>query len=76
MFTAARASVALETRKGRTATVRPSTNLLISSMDKDSTTTLRLQRLRPLGIVGAQADLLAQLIWGADGGNDCIGGAA
>lgn len=47
-----------------------------SDRRNDSTGTLRLQRLLPLGIIGPRADLLAQLIWGADGGNDWIGGAA
>jgi len=53
-----------ETRKGRTATVRPSTNLLNNDSDNDTATTLRLQRLRLIGIIGNRADLLATLAWG------------
>jgi hypothetical protein len=56
--------VALETRKGRTATVRPSTDLLSSSGIIDSTEALRLQRLRLLGILGRRAELIAGLAWG------------
>lgn len=63
MFTAARA-VAPKTRKGRTGTVRPSTNLLNSSAIIDSTEALRVQRLRLLGIIGQRAALIASLAWG------------
>ena len=63
MFTAAAAS-GREARKGRTATVRPSTNLLNSSTNGNSTEALRLQRLRLLGIIGQRAELLAELAWG------------
>jgi len=63
MFTAAAAS-GRKTRKGRTATVRPSTKMLISSINDDSTEALRLQRLRLLGILGRRAELLAELAWG------------
>jgi len=63
MFTAAGA-VARKTRKGRTATVRPSTNLLISSRAEDSIVALRLQRLMPHGVAGVRAGLLATMIWG------------
>ena len=63
MFTAAGA-VARKTRKGRTATVRPSTNLLISSDTDHSIAAVRLQRLMPYGVIGSRADLLSRLIWG------------
>lgn len=63
MFTAAGA-VARKTRKGRTSTVRPSTNLLISSGVEDSIAAVRLQRLMPLGLIGPRADLISSLIWG------------
>ena len=56
--------VALKTRKGRTATVRPSTNLLSSSRSVDSTEALRLQRLRLIGIIGQRAELIAGMAWG------------
>jgi hypothetical protein len=56
--------VALKTRKGRTATVRPSTNLLTNSGIGNSTRELRLQRLGPLGIAGLRADLIAGFAWG------------
>ena len=64
MLTAAAGCVTPKTRKGRTATVRPLTNMLINSKAKDSTEALRLQRLRLVGIVGMRAELLAQLAWG------------
>jgi hypothetical protein len=64
MFTAAAGTVAPKTRKGRTATVRPSTKLLISSVTDDSTEALRLQRLRLAGIIGMRAQVLASLVWG------------
>lgn len=60
MFTAAAAS-GPKTRKGRTATVRPLTKLLISSGPKDNTETLRLQRLRTAGVFGAPAEMLAAM---------------
>jgi hypothetical protein len=41
---------------------------------EDSTEVLRLQRLRPLGITGPSADLLARLIWNPDGGKERMGG--
>ena len=57
-------SVTPKARKGRTATVRPSTNLLNSSGINDSTEALRLQRLRLVGIIGMRAQMLASLVWG------------
>lgn len=56
-------SVAPKTRKGRTATVRPLTNAF-TSISADTSTALRLQRLRLLGIIGQRAGLLADLAWG------------
>ncbi len=56
--------VALKTRKGRTGTVRPFTNLLSSSGNVDSTDALRHQRLRLLGIIGHRAELIAGMAWG------------
>ncbi len=63
MFTSATGSVTLNTRKGRTATVQPSTNFINSNVDIDNTTALRLQRLRLLGIIGFRAEMLAALAW-------------
>jgi hypothetical protein len=63
MFTSATGSVTLKTRKGRTATVQPSTNFNNSNVDTDNTTALRLQRLRLLGIIGFRAAMLADLAW-------------
>jgi hypothetical protein len=64
MLTAPRA-VAPKTRKGRTATVRPSAILLTSNADLDSTTAFRIQRLTSsCGLVKQRANLLAALIWG------------
>jgi hypothetical protein len=58
-------SVTPKTRKGRTATVRPSTILLTSSVSNDSIATARLQRLAALcGVTGRRAELIAGLVWG------------
>jgi hypothetical protein len=57
-------SVTPKTRKGRTATVQPSTNLLNNGANRNSIDTLRVQRLRLLGVIGARAELLARLAWG------------
>ena len=58
-------SVTPETRKGRTATVRPSTILLNNGDITDNTAQARLQRLQAVcGVVGRRADLIAFLIWG------------
>lgn len=57
-------SVTPKTRKGRTATVQPSTNLLNNGTNRNSTEALRVQRLRLFGVIGARAELLAQLAWG------------
>jgi hypothetical protein len=54
---------ALETRKGRTSTVRPS-QMLIHGSDDDSASMLRLQRLRLIGIIGERAKTLSQMVWG------------
>ena len=68
MFMAAAGSVAPKTRKGRTATVRPSKNFINSNVNTDSATILRLQRLRTIGVVGQRADLVANLVWEAHHG--------
>jgi len=44
---------------------RGTANYISSNTVADSTTALRLQRLRLLGIIGARAELLAELAWGA-----------
>lgn len=64
MFAAAAGGVAPKTRKGRTATVRPSTNLLISSVSSHNIQAMRKQRLSKCGIYDNRADLIASLIWG------------
>jgi hypothetical protein len=62
---AAAGSVTPKTRKGRTATVRPSTNLLIISVLADSIRTAQVQRLATLcGITGRRAELIASFVWG------------
>ena len=43
---------------------RGTANYLVSSNTADSTTALRLQRLRLLGIIGARAEMLTNLAWG------------
>ena len=54
-----------DARKGRTAIVRPLTNLLNSSSSQDSIRDARLQRLTALcGVTGRRAELIAFLIWG------------
>lgn len=63
MFSSATGAVAPKTRKGRTATVQPSTNFINSNADTDNITALRLQRLRLLGIIGFRAEMLADLAW-------------
>ena len=63
MFTAAAAS-GRKTRKGRTATVQPSTNLLISSVASNTIQSIRKQRLSAFGIYDIRADLIASLVWG------------
>jgi len=64
MFTATSGSVAPKTRKGRTATVQPSTNLLISSVASNTIQSIRKQRLSAFGIYDIRADLIASLVWG------------
>jgi len=49
-------------RSGKTE--RGTANYLVSSNTADSTTALRLQRLRLLGIIGARAEMLTNLAWG------------
>jgi hypothetical protein len=63
MLTAPRA-VAPKTRKGRTATVRPSTNFISSNSQANTIDALRKQRLRIIGIYDYRADLIASLAWG------------
>lgn len=43
--------------------LRGTTNYINSSNNTDSTTALRLQRLRLLGIIGFRATMLADLAW-------------
>jgi hypothetical protein len=50
-------------RKGAPTTARPLTDFINSNADKDSATALRLQRLRPFGIVGQRANLIAYMAW-------------
>lgn len=57
-------SAPFKARKGRTATVRPSTNLLINSSAEDNSEAVRLQRLLRYGIVGDRAKLIADAVWG------------
>ena len=64
MFTVAAGSVAPKTRKGRTATVQPSTTLLISSGASNTTQSIRKQRLSMFGIYDLRADLIASLVLG------------
>jgi hypothetical protein len=64
MFTAASGSVAPKTRKGRTATVQPSTNFINSNRHANTIETMRKQRLRVMGIYDYRADLIASLVWG------------
>lgn len=47
---------------------RGTTNYISSNSDTDSTTALRLQRLRLLGIIGFRAAMLADLAWEASHG--------
>jgi len=44
---------------------RGTTNYISNSSTADSTTALRLQRLRLLGIIGIRAELLAGMAWEA-----------
>jgi hypothetical protein len=50
-------------RSGKT--VRGTTNYINNSKTVDSTTALRLQRLRLLGIIGMRAELIASIAWEA-----------
>lgn len=64
MATAARAvALKTETRAGETA--RASKIVGNFSVDDNSLTNLRLQRLRLLGIIGQRARLLSDLAWEA-----------
>lgn len=64
MFTATSGGVAPNTRKGRTATVQPSTNFINSNRQVNTIETVRKQRLSMFGIYDCRADLLAALVWG------------
>jgi hypothetical protein len=64
MFMAAAGSVAPKTRKGRTATVRPSTNFINSNSQANTIDAMRKQRLRVMGIYDYRSDLIASLAWG------------
>jgi len=57
-------SVGPETRKGRTATVRPFTNLLTSNRDRNGISAFRRQCLAGLGVTGPRADVIAGMAWG------------
>lgn len=50
-------------RSGKT--VRGTANYINNSKTVDSTTALRLQRLRLLGIIGMRAELIASIAWEA-----------
>lgn len=63
MFTAA-ATSGRKTRKGRTATVQPSTNFINSNRQANTIETMRKQRLSVMGIYDYHADVLASLVWG------------
>lgn len=52
------------TRKGRTATVRPSTNFISSNSQANIIDAMRKQRLCVIGIYDYRADLIASLAWG------------
>lgn len=65
-----------ESRPAPTAQRLPMICQLGGDNHNDNTEALRLQRLLPLGIIGPQAVLLAELIWNTDGGNEQIGGVA
>ena len=58
-------SVGPETRKGRTATVRPLTNLLTSNDPGNGISTFRRQCLVRMGLSRSRADLIAGMAWGA-----------
>ena len=49
-------------RSGKTE--RGTANYFNNSNNADSTTALRLQRLRLLGIIGVRAELLTNMAWG------------
>jgi hypothetical protein len=55
-------------QKGRPVAGRPLTNFINSNDNSSSTTDLRIQRLRLLGIIGARAQLLAEMAWGMSHG--------
>ncbi|GEM71106.1 hypothetical protein SAQ01S_08720 [Sphingomonas aquatilis NBRC 16722] len=63
-------------RKGRTVAVQPLQKLQHLSDCTDTIPPLQLQCLARYGVTGAQAAMLAPLIWGADGGNALFGGVA
>lgn len=50
-------------RQGAPTTARPLTDFVNSNANKDSATALRLQRLRPFGVVGQRANLIAYMAW-------------
>ena len=62
-------------RKGRTVAVQPLQKLQHLSDSTDTIPPLQLQCLARYGVTGAQAAMLAPLIW-SDGGNTSWGGAA
>lgn len=65
MASPARAASPAKTRKGRTATVRPSTNIVIHGTDDDNLNWQRVQRLASLfGLTNARAKIIADLAWG------------
>ena len=50
-------------RRGAPTTARPLTEFINCSDTIDSAITLRLQRLRPFGLVGQRANLIAVMAW-------------
>jgi len=50
-------------RRGAPTTARPLTEFINSNVNTDSATVLRLQRLRPFGLVGQRANLIAEMAW-------------
>jgi hypothetical protein len=50
-------------RRGAPTTARPLTEFINCNDTTDSATILRLQRLRPFGLVGQRANLIAVMAW-------------
>lgn len=50
-------------RRGAPTKARPFTEFLNGNINIDSATILRLQRLRPFGLVGQRANLIANIAW-------------